>query len=58
MHAIPGIMREIVVDLKREEELYIRDRLWDWAWPQLKRLCGKSAPEWFKNQLIERNKKQ
>ena len=56
MHAVPDIMREIVVDLEKEEELYIRDQLWKWAWPQLKRLCGKGAPEWYKSQLIVENK--
>lgn len=53
MQAIPDLMREVVVDTEAECQDEIKQALWDWAWPILKRRINTGLPEWFKAQLAE-----
>jgi hypothetical protein len=46
---IPAIQEDV---LKECSEL-IREKLFSWAWPQLKRSVTRGMPEWYKSQLVK-----
>jgi hypothetical protein len=48
-HLIPETQQDI---LKECSEL-IREQLFSWAWPQLKRMCTHGLPEWYKGELMK-----
>lgn len=50
---IGKLMKEIPEDILREEEDYIKDRLFKYAWPQIKRMATKGLPEWYKDLLLK-----
>lgn len=41
-------------DLEAECRVEILEKLWKWAWPQLKRRCVHGLAEWYKEQLLQR----
>lgn len=47
------LMQEVPADVLKEEEDYIKGKLFDWAWPHLKRLITAGLPEWYKQKLAE-----
>jgi len=51
---IGELMKEIPNDTKAECEEAIKDELFRWAWPKLKRGISNGAPEWYKEKLMER----
>ena len=46
------LMREIPEDVKRECEEQIKQELFNWAWPHLKRMVARGCPEWYKDRLL------
>lgn len=51
MRDIPALMAEVPADVLGECEAAIRDQLFDWAWPQLRRALTKGLPLWYKDVL-------
>ena len=50
---IGTLMREIPEDIKREEEGQIKEWLFAWAWPHIRRQTTKGFPEWYKEELVK-----
>jgi hypothetical protein len=50
---IPKIMATAQADLQDEEGLEIRDALWKWAWPQIRRKSVAGLAEWYKEKLLK-----
>jgi hypothetical protein len=48
------LIREIPEDIKKECEQEIKDELWRWAWPRLRRMSTHGMPEWYKKQLANK----
>ena len=51
---IGKIIKEVPEDLLKECEDSIKKDLFDWAWPQLRRMCTHGMPEWYKEELLKR----
>jgi hypothetical protein len=49
---IGPLMKEVGEDVARECEDEIKDQLFKWAWPRLKRSLTRGLPEWYKAELI------
>lgn len=47
------ILKEIPVDIEKECSEEIKDRLWRWAWPHIKRKAVYGFPAWYKDQLMQ-----
>jgi hypothetical protein len=45
------LIREVPDDVLKEAEAEIRDKLWAWAWPQVRHGLTRGMPEWYKKQL-------
>jgi len=48
------IMKEVPLDILKEEEDFIKEKLFQWAWPHLKRASVRGIPEWYKEKLVEK----
>lgn len=48
------LVREVPEDILRECETEIRDALFAWAWPHIRRQVTTGLPEWYKEQLLKR----
>ncbi len=48
------LMKEVPADVAKEETDYIKDKLYEWAWPQIRRGIIGGLPEWYKDRLLER----
>jgi hypothetical protein len=48
------LMKEVAKDIEKEETDYIKDKLFDWAWKQIHRSVVAGLPEWYKQQLLEK----
>lgn len=48
------IIKEVPKDIKKECEQDIKDELFKWAWPQIRRIVGKGLPEWYKELLLKK----
>ena len=48
------LMREIPEDINKECEDEIKAKLYEWAWPHLRRMVGRGFPEWYKEQLLKK----
>lgn len=51
---IGALLKEIPADIEKECADEIREALWKWAWPQLRRQSTRGFPEWYKEQLLAR----
>ena len=51
---IGHLMKEVPKDVEKEEVDYIKDKLYEWAWPQIRRGIIAGLPEWYKDRLLER----
>lgn len=51
---IGKILKEIPVDIKKEEEEAIKEKLFEWAWPHISRGCTKGFPQWYKEYLLKK----
>lgn len=49
---IGKLMVEIPEDVKKECEEEIKDYLFSWAWPSIKRGISRGAPAWYKDHLL------
>lgn len=47
------LIREVPIDIEREEADVIKDALYKWAWPQIQRMVTRGLPEWYKAQLFD-----
>ena len=47
------LMKEIPEDVKRECEEEIKEYLFSWAWPHIRRSVSRGAPEWYKEHLLK-----
>lgn len=50
---IEALMKEIPEDVAKECTDEIKERLFAWAWPQIRRGIVKGAPDWYKNELLK-----
>lgn len=53
MRDMPKLLAEVPLDIELECKDEIKDALWAWAWPQLKRGLTKGMAEWLKEQLAK-----
>lgn len=49
---IGPLLKEVVTDLKREEEAEIKEMLFAWAWKGIARGAVAGLPEWYKERLL------
>ena len=50
---IGKLVVEVPADVEAECADEIKQRLWDWAWPTIRRGLIRGMPEWYKEQLME-----
>lgn len=50
---IGNIMKEVPADIEKECIDEIKDRLWKWAWPHIRRKVTAGCPEWYKDRLAK-----
>lgn len=50
---IGPILKEIPADVKKECADEIKERLWKWAWPHIRRKVTAGCPEWYKGELAK-----
>jgi hypothetical protein len=50
---IGPLIREVPEDVERECAEEIRDVLWAWAWPKIRRGLNAGLPEWYKTTLAK-----
>jgi hypothetical protein len=48
------LMKEIPDDIGKECAEEIKEKLYEWAWPHLRRMVTKGLPEWYKEQLLKK----
>lgn len=48
------LMKEVPVDVKRECEEEIKDKLFAFAWPHISRMTARGLPEWYKDLLLRK----
>lgn len=46
------LMKEVPEDVEKEEIEYIKDKLYEWAWPHIRRGITGGLPEFYKEQLV------
>ena len=51
---IGELMKEVPNDVAKEETEYIKQKLFDWAWPHIRRGITGGLPEWYKERLLEK----
>ncbi len=51
---IGKIMKEIPTDVQKECEEEIKEFLFQWAWPHIRRQCSRGFPEFYKELLLKR----
>jgi hypothetical protein len=50
---IGALCKATVLDLGEEAQEEIKEALWQWAWPKIRRAAVKGLPEWYKRRLAE-----
>lgn len=48
------LIREVGPDIQKEEEAYIKDQLFKYAWPHISRIAIRGLPEWYKDLLLNK----
>lgn len=48
------LMKEVPLDVQKEEIEYIKQKLFEWAWPHIRRGITGGLPEWYKEVLLAR----
>ena len=48
------LMREVAPDIEKECVEEIKEKLWAWAWPHIRRGAIRGLPEWYKDELLKR----
>lgn len=49
---IEGLMAAVPGDVLKECEAEIREKVFEWVWPQLRRSLTRGLPEWYKGELL------
>jgi hypothetical protein len=47
------LIQEVPSDILKDSEQEIKDALFKWAWPHIKRHATRGLPEWYKDQLLQ-----
>lgn len=47
------LIREVPEDIKKEHEDEIKEMLFKWAWPSIRRIVTGGLPDWYKDQLLK-----
>lgn len=47
------LMKEVPPDIEKECAGAIKEKLWEWAWPKIRRGIVHGLPEWYKERLLE-----
>jgi hypothetical protein len=50
---IGKLIKEVPEDIRKECEDIIKEKLWNWAWPNLRRSVVRGFPEWYKEELLK-----
>jgi hypothetical protein len=50
---IGALMKEVPEDIQKECEAELKEKLWVWAWPQLRRKVTHGLPEWYKEEMLK-----
>lgn len=50
---IGNLIKEVKEDIKKEEEDFIKQKLFEYAWPHIQRGATGGLPEWYKEQLLK-----
>lgn len=50
---IGKLLKEVAIDVEKEEMNLIQTKLVEWAWPHIKRGITRRLPEWYKEQLLK-----
>lgn len=50
---IGNLIKEVKEDVKKEEEDFIKQKLFEYAWPHIQRGIVGGLPEWYKEQLLK-----
>lgn len=48
------LFKEVPNDIRKEEEDFIKQKLFEWAWPHIQRGVMAGLPEWYKEQLMKK----
>lgn len=48
------LIKEIPEDVEKECAAEIKEKLYTWAWPHLRRRIVAGMPEWYKEQLLKK----
>lgn len=47
------VLNEIPIDIEKECSDEIKAKLYEWAWPHLRRMVTRGFPEWYKERLLK-----
>lgn len=50
---IGPLMKLLQQDIEEEDSEYLKNKLWKWALPQIKRMAGARMPQWYKDKLMK-----
>lgn len=48
------LMKEVPLDIEKEEVEFIKTKLYEWAWPHIRRGVTGGLPEWYKEELVKK----
>ena len=48
------LLKEVSVDVLKEEEEVIKEQLFKWAWPKISRIINSGLPDWYKEELMKK----
>ena len=51
---IGSLMKEVPEDIGKECAEEIKEKLWGWAWPHIRRGVTRGLPEWYKEELLKK----
>jgi hypothetical protein len=51
---IGALMKEVPTDIEKECAEEIKEKLFAWAWPKLRRSATHGLPEWYKDELLQK----
>lgn len=50
---IGALFKEVVIDIEQECEFEIKEQLYKWAIPHIKRIVVQGLPDWYKEELVK-----
>lgn len=50
---IGALIKEIPADIEKECADEIKEKLFEWAWPHVRRMTTRGFPQWYKEQLLK-----